>query len=82
MAIATTGLQVFNIDRARFEGLEFSGRYENNRFTAELAANYYLNVEFCITSGAAWARRCRVTMRPIRSAGLFGKSDRIAEAAQ
>ncbi len=47
-----TGLQVFNIDRARFEGLEFSGRYENNGFTAELAANYYLNVEFCITSNS------------------------------
>lgn len=45
-----TGLQVFNIDRARFEGLEFSGRYENNGFTAELAANYYLNVEYCLTA--------------------------------
>ncbi|MGD9837164.1 MAG: TonB-dependent receptor [Afipia sp.] len=45
-----TGLQVFNIDRARFEGLELSGRYENNGFTAELAANYYLNVEFCLTA--------------------------------
>lgn len=45
-----TGLQVFNIDRARFEGVEFSGRYENNGFTAELAANYYLNVEFCLTA--------------------------------
>lgn len=45
-----TGLQVRNIDRARFEGLEFSGRYENNGFTAELAANYYLNVEYCPTA--------------------------------
>ena len=44
-----SGLQVRNIDRARFEGLEFSGRYESNGFTAELAANYYLNVEFCPT---------------------------------
>jgi hemoglobin/transferrin/lactoferrin receptor protein len=45
-----TGLQVLNIDRARFEGLEFTGRYENNGFTAELAANYYLNVEYCLTA--------------------------------
>lgn len=45
-----TGLQVVNIDRARFSGLEFSGRYENSGFMAELAANYYLNVEFCPTS--------------------------------
>ncbi len=45
-----SGLQVQNIDRARFEGLEFSGRYENNGFTADLAANYYLNVEFCPTA--------------------------------
>ncbi len=45
-----TGLQVRNIDRARFEGLEFSGRYENSGFTAELTANYYLNVEFCPTA--------------------------------
>lgn len=46
-----TGLQVRNIDRARFEGLEFSGRYEQNGFTADLTANYYLNVEFCPTAG-------------------------------
>lgn len=45
-----TGLQVVNIDRAKFEGLEFSGRYENNGFTADLAASYYLNVEFCPTT--------------------------------
>jgi len=45
-----TGLQVRNIDRARFEGLELSGRYENNGFTADLAANYYLNVTYCPTA--------------------------------
>lgn len=45
-----TGLQVRNIDRARFEGLELTGRYEHNGFTAELAANYYLNVEYCPTA--------------------------------
>lgn len=44
------GLRIHNIDRAKFEGLEFSGRYENNGFTAEVAANYYLNVEFCPTA--------------------------------
>lgn len=43
-------LYVENIDRARFEGLEFSGRYEVNGFTADLAANYYLNVEYCRTA--------------------------------
>ena len=45
-----TALQVTNIDRAKFEGLEFSGRYENDGFTADLTANYYLNVEFCPTA--------------------------------
>lgn len=43
-------LQVGNIDRAKFEGLEFSGRYEHNGFTADLAANYFLNVEYCRTA--------------------------------
>lgn len=45
-----TALTIANIDRAKFEGLEFSGRYENNGFAADLAANYYLNVEFCPTA--------------------------------
>lgn len=45
------GMQVYNIDRAKFSGLEFSGRYETGGFTADLAANYYLNVEFCRTAG-------------------------------
>lgn len=45
-----TGLQIFNIDRAKFSGLEFSGRYENNGFNLDLAANYYLDVEFCPTA--------------------------------
>ncbi|MGU3492857.1 TonB-dependent receptor domain-containing protein [Xanthobacteraceae bacterium A53D] len=44
------GMQIFNIDRAKFSGIEFSGRYENNGFTADLAANYYLGVEFCRTA--------------------------------
>lgn len=46
----TLGMHIFNIHRAKFEGLEFSSRYEANGFTAELAANYYLGIEFCRTS--------------------------------
>mgnify|MGYP000103173824 CR=1 FL=1 len=45
-----SSMYVFNIARAKFEGLEFSGRYETGGFAAELSANYYLNVEFCPTS--------------------------------
>ncbi|GGF51264.1 TonB-dependent receptor [Azorhizobium oxalatiphilum] len=45
-----TGMQIFNIDRARFSGLEFSGRYEWGGLTAELAANYYLDIEYCRTA--------------------------------
>ena len=44
------GLNIANIDRAKFAGLEFSGRYELDGFTADLAANYFLNVEYCRTS--------------------------------
>ncbi|MDQ8697366.1 TonB-dependent receptor domain-containing protein [Hyphomicrobium sp. LHD-15] len=44
------GMQVYNIDRAKFSGLEFSGRYEQGGFTADLAANYYLSIEYCRTS--------------------------------
>lgn len=44
------GMGIINIDRAKFSGLELSGRYENDGFTAELGANYYLNVEYCLTS--------------------------------
>ena len=44
-----SSMYVYNIDSAKFEGLEFSGRYELGGFSAELAANYYLNVEFCPT---------------------------------
>lgn len=43
-------LNIGNIHRAKFSGLEFSGRYELDGFTADLAANYYLNVEYCRTS--------------------------------
>ncbi|WP_411037335.1 TonB-dependent receptor domain-containing protein [Shinella sp. BYT-45] len=45
------GMQVYNIDRARFSGLELSARYENGGFTAQLGASYYLNVEFCQLNG-------------------------------
>ncbi|MBN9217715.1 MAG: TonB-dependent receptor [Mesorhizobium sp.] len=50
------GMQVYNIDRARFSGLEFSGRYETGGFTADLAANYYLDVEFCQLNSACDAK--------------------------
>jgi hemoglobin/transferrin/lactoferrin receptor protein len=43
-------LNITNIDRAKFSGVEFSGRYEVGGFTAELAANYFLNVEYCRTA--------------------------------
>ena len=43
-------LRLRNLDRARFSGLEMSGRYEIDGFTAELSANYYLGVEFCPTA--------------------------------
>jgi len=42
-------LVINNIDRAKFSGLEFSGRYELGGFVADLAANYFLNVEYCRT---------------------------------
>lgn len=45
-----SGLRMYNIASARFQGLELSTRYERNGFTAELAANYYTNVEFCPTA--------------------------------
>lgn len=40
-----------NIDRARFAGLELSANYELDGFSATLAANYYLSVEFCRNAG-------------------------------
>ena len=42
-------LNIGNIDRAKFSGLEFAGRYEIGGFTADLAANYFLDVEYCRT---------------------------------
>ncbi|MBN9045377.1 MAG: TonB-dependent receptor [Rhizobiales bacterium] len=44
-----SGMQVYNIDRAKFSGLEFSSRYESNGFTADLTANYYLGIQYCRT---------------------------------
>ncbi|MGU3575533.1 TonB-dependent receptor domain-containing protein [Brucellaceae bacterium C25G] len=41
-----------NIHRARFSGLELSANYSVGGFDATLAANYYLNVEFCRTAEA------------------------------
>ena len=51
-----SGMQVYNIDRARFSGLEFSSRYEAGGFTADFSANYYLDVEFCRTSDTCGAK--------------------------
>ena len=41
---------VYNIDKAKFQGLELNARYENGGFAADFAANYYLDVAFCVTS--------------------------------
>ena len=48
-------LYVNNIAGAKFEGLEFSGRYELDGFTADLAANYYLNIAYCRTADTCGA---------------------------
>ncbi|MEJ8472495.1 TonB-dependent receptor [Roseibium algae] len=45
-----SSMHIYNLDKAKFSGLELSGRYEWGGFMAELGANYYTNVEFCITS--------------------------------
>lgn len=44
------GMQVYNIDRAKFAGLEFSALYQNAGFTAAFGANYYLDIEYCRTA--------------------------------
>ncbi|WP_211909088.1 TonB-dependent receptor domain-containing protein [Tardiphaga alba] len=44
-----TALRIHNIFGARFNGYELSARYENNGFTADLGANYYTRVEYCVT---------------------------------
>lgn len=45
-----TALRIHNIDSAQFSGLELSGRYERGGFTAELAANYFTDVSYCVTA--------------------------------
>lgn len=50
------GMLIYNIDRAHFSGLELSGRYELNGFTAELAANYYTDVTFCQTAASCGSK--------------------------
>lgn len=45
-----SGMRIHNIAGAHFQGIELSGRYERDGFTAELAANYYTDVEFCRTA--------------------------------
>ncbi|MDH4980669.1 TonB-dependent receptor [Hyphomicrobium sp. D-2] len=41
------GMRILNLDNAKFSGLEFSGHYEVAGFSADLAANYYLGIEYC-----------------------------------
>ncbi|MDX2333570.1 TonB-dependent receptor domain-containing protein [Brevundimonas vesicularis] len=52
----TLSLNIENIDSARFEGLELSGRYQSGGFTADLATNYYLKVEYCRTADTCGAK--------------------------
>ncbi|WP_427789879.1 TonB-dependent receptor domain-containing protein [Brevundimonas diminuta] len=46
----TITLNIENIHQARFEGLEFSSRYELGGLTADFAANYYLDIAYCRTA--------------------------------
>ncbi len=43
-------IEINNIHKARFAGLELATTYETGGFTADLAANYYTKVEFCRTA--------------------------------
>jgi hemoglobin/transferrin/lactoferrin receptor protein len=45
-----TALRIHNIDSAKFSGLELSARYELDGFTAEASANYFTDVEYCVTA--------------------------------
>jgi hemoglobin/transferrin/lactoferrin receptor protein len=45
------GMQIYNIARARFSGLELSGHYEYDGLTADFGANYYLDIQFCQETG-------------------------------
>ncbi|ARO15825.1 iron complex outermembrane recepter protein (plasmid) [Ketogulonicigenium robustum] len=47
-----TGMQVMNLDSARFEGAELSARYENSGFSADFAASYFIDMQYCLTAGA------------------------------
>jgi len=47
-----TGLTFYNIDEARFRGLEVASRYEKGGFAAGLSATYYLDVDFCASAGS------------------------------
>src|SRR5690606_3257404 len=46
----TTVLDITNLARAKFSGIEFSGQYDAGSFSAQLAATYYTNIEFCRTT--------------------------------
>ncbi|MCC5958978.1 MAG: TonB-dependent receptor [Rhodobacteraceae bacterium] len=43
-------IEINNIHKARFAGLELATTYETGGFTADFAANYYTKVEFCRTA--------------------------------
>lgn len=45
-----TTLDITNLERAKFSGIEFSGQYDVGSFSAQLAATYYTNIEFCRTT--------------------------------
>jgi hemoglobin/transferrin/lactoferrin receptor protein len=49
-------LNMENINSARFEGLELNGRYQVGGLTADLAANYYLDVDYCRTAATCGAK--------------------------
>ncbi|GEM_PF-166912 len=44
-------MQMFNIDRAKFRGLEGSLSYKNGGFSLDAGATFYDHVEFCRTAG-------------------------------
>lgn len=45
------GLSIYNIDRAEFQGLELSARYDTGRFFGELGATLYTHTQFCDNDG-------------------------------
>jgi len=50
-----TNMQIQNIDKALFSGIEVGASYDNRRFFAEGSVNYYNKIEFCYVSGCTTA---------------------------